>query len=71
MQLNTNNNQVSQQTPPDVYSGFLNLKCGGSAFKSVFGLSTRLFSEISQVVLLIIQTRQQKGRLERKIHPVH
>lgn len=35
-------------------------------FKSIFVLSTRLFSGISQVVLLIIQTRKQKGRLGRK-----
>lgn len=38
-------------------------------FKSIFVLSTRLFSQISQAILLIIQTREQKGRLGRKIHP--
>lgn len=35
-------------------------------FKSIFVLSTRLFSEISQTILLIIQTREQKGCLGRK-----
>lgn len=40
-------------------------------FKSIFVLSTRLFSEISQGILLIIQTREQKGRLGRKIRPIH
>lgn len=40
-------------------------------FKSIFVLSPRLFSEISQVVLLIIQTREQKGCLGRKTCPIH
>lgn len=39
--------------------------------KSIFVLSPRLFSEISQVILLLIQTREQKGRLGRKICPIH
>lgn len=39
-------------------------------FKSILVLSTRLFSQISQAVLLIIQTREQKGRLGRKIRPI-